>query len=178
MKARVPLEFHSSRRKYAFFISHVGEDSAEASQLKNEIANISSRGGRPPLDSFLDVYNWPLGNDIRVAIRENLRQSQYMIAWITPEFVKTKRGWIWFEMAYAELQEETLNDPSPSLKYPFIIPVFQGVKFRQVERTPLLRYWERSLLTPLGRPNPIDQIAGKLVDFYDQEARRRGGVSR
>ena len=177
-KARVPLEFHPSRRKYAFFISHVSEDSAEARELKTEIANLSSRGGRTPLDSFLDVYNWPLDNDIRGAILENLHQSRYMIAWITPEFIKTKRGWIWFELAYAEWQEEILNEPGERRKFPFIIPVFQGVKIAQIARTPLLRYWERSLLTPLGRRNPIDQIAGKLLDFYDQEERRRGGLSR
>ena len=60
-----------------------------------------------------------------------------MIAWITPQFTNTRRGWIWFEMAYAEWQEEILNHLSTSLKFYFIIPVFQGVRLCQIERNSL-----------------------------------------
>jgi hypothetical protein len=39
----------------------------------------------------------------------------------------------------------------------------------QIERTPLLNYWQKSLVPPSAESTP-SEIARRLVDFYDQQA--------
>src|SRR5256885_1200538 len=91
--------------QYAFFLSHVGEDAAEVAQLKSAIEAHSGRGGGTALACFLDVQNWPAGNVNSAVIREYLLKSAHMVAWISPAYLNTLRGWVWMEFAYAELIE-------------------------------------------------------------------------
>src|SRR6266446_3463245 len=95
---------------FAFFISHVAEDTAVVKQLKSAIAAQSGRGGQPGLTCFLDCDNWQIGNENGSVIRDYLRQSQFMLAWVTPAYLKNKRGWVWFELCYAEILEASLNE--------------------------------------------------------------------
>ena len=132
-------------RTTLFFISHVAEDTDEVKELKAEITGRSGRGGGQELSCFLDAYNWELANDNRWVIRNYLRRSQFMIIWVTPSYLKNLRGWVWFELCYAELLESSLNERPSNLSLPYIVPVFRGTKIQRVERTPLLPYWQRSL---------------------------------
>jgi hypothetical protein len=158
--------------RYSFFISHVGEDSKDVKQLKAEIEAYSSRGGRPPLSSFLDVQNWPGGNENSEVIRDYLLQSGHVVAWISPDYLKNDRGWIWMELAYAELIELSINIDYLDMHEPFVIPVFRDVRVELVQRTPWLRYWQRQLTTP-NQECSVEEIAHKLVDFHEQELRKR-----
>jgi hypothetical protein len=158
--------------QYAFFISHVGEDAAEVGRLKSAIEAYSGRGGRPPLTCFLDVANWTIGNENSVVIRKYLLKSAHMVAWISPEYLRSLRGWVWMELAYAELIELSLNSDGYELRQPYIVPVFRGVALEQTERTPLLKYWQRQVVVP-NKKHSIPQTAKHLVDFHDQEARKR-----
>jgi hypothetical protein len=157
---------------YAFFISHVGEDAPAVRQLAAEIAALSSRGGRPALQSFLDIFSWPLSNDTDGVIKRFLRNSEFMMAWVTPAYLTNNRGWVWMELAYAALLEAGLNPSGIDVEFPFIVPIFRGVGVRDIERTPLLKYWQRKLLLP-DEAESLPDIARKLVDFYDQEAAKR-----
>lgn len=158
--------------QYQFFISHVAEDSSVVSGLKNEIVAASGRGGRPAFDCFLDVHAWPSANELTRVIKDFLLKSEYMVAWVTPAYLESTRGWVWTELAYAELVELGMNS-SPDIEFPFIVPVFhEAVTVQQLGRTPLLRYWQRRLPTD-GRE--IAEIARALVDFHDQEQRLRRG---
>jgi hypothetical protein len=167
------VERDPGRIRFTFFISHVSEDADTVIDLRSQIAGVSARGGRTALDCFLDVHAWQIANDSREVIKEFLPKSEYLVVWITPAYLRTRRGWVWMELAYAELIELSLNYQSLGLPYPYIIPVFQGVSLAQVARTPLLSYWQRSLLYPPGKALPVPEIARKLVDFHDQEALKR-----
>jgi hypothetical protein len=160
--------------EFAFFISHVAEDSDAVVELKSQVVAISGRGGRPPLACFLDVQAWPVATNISEVIKEFLINCEYMIVWVTPAYLDGgARGWVWVELAYAELLEISLNYPSPPGRFPYIVPVFRGVRIGRVARTPLLPYWQRPLMTPQGRRYPIVEIARTLVAFYDQQERKR-----
>jgi len=154
--------------RYALFIAHVAEDAGAVAQLKAEIDAYSGRGGRAPLSCFLDVHNWPIGNVNTAAIRENLLQSAHLVAWISPIYLATQRGWVWVELAYAELIELSMNLGKFGVRHPYLVPVFKGVTLAQVERTPWLAYWERKLLLP-DQDHPTAELARKRVDFYEQE---------
>jgi hypothetical protein len=156
--------------QYEFFISHVSEDSNVVKQLKNEIAAASGRGGRPAFDCFLDVHAWPSANELSQVIKKYLLKSKYLVAWVTPAYLRSARGWVWTELAYAELIEIGMNS-SPAIELPYIVPVFMDdVTVDELSRTPLLRYWQRRLPTA-GRP--ITEIARALIEFYDQELRKQ-----
>ncbi|HEX5271607.1 MAG TPA: toll/interleukin-1 receptor domain-containing protein [Gemmataceae bacterium] len=158
--------------RHAFFVSHVAEDEAEVVQLKAEIEAYSGRGGRAPLACFLDVQNWLKGNLSGMVIRESLRRSAHMVAWISPAYIATTRGWVWMELAYAELIELAMNHGQFDLAHPFIVPVFRGVTVEHLARTPWLDYWQRSVVAP-HQAHPTSDIARHLVDFHEQEAGRR-----
>lgn len=158
--------------RYAFFLSHVAEDARDVEQLQSEIHAISGRGGRPALDCFLDRNRWPTGNVSSVVIREYLLKSWHMVVWVTPAYLETVRGWIWMELAYAELVELSLNADRFDLQHPYIVPVFRGVTVEPVARTPLLAVWQRQLTVPEGE-HPISDVAQRLVEFFEQEARKR-----
>jgi hypothetical protein len=162
---------------HAFFISHVGEDSEAVRQLAAEVAARSSRGGRPALQCFLDVFSWQIGNDALGVIKEFLLRSDCMVAWVTPAYLANARGWVWIELAYAELIEASLNPSGGDVRFPYIVPVFQGLTVAQVERTPLLRHWQRKLVLP-EQGHSITGIAEKLVDFYEQEVAKGGSGGR
>jgi hypothetical protein len=157
--------------RHAFFLSHVAEDSAEVKQLASSIHAFSGRGGRTPLTSFLDVNNWLIGNENTSIIREYLLKSAYCAIWITPAYLRSLRGWVWIELAYAELIELSLTITFLDLRYPYIVPIFRDVTVNQLERTPLLDYWQRKLVMP-NREYSLDELAQKLVEFYEQQSLR------
>ncbi|HBI41711.1 MAG TPA: hypothetical protein DDY78_02510 [Planctomycetales bacterium] len=157
---------------YAYFISHVGEDGDEVKELKQEIEALSGRGGRTPLDCFLDRHNWPGGNENTAVIQQYLLKSQYMLTWVTPAYLQTVRGWVWVELAYADLIEASINLHSFGRRpFPYIVPVFRGTVFEQVERTLLVDYWSSKLVRP-DEDVSIKEIARRLVDFHEQEAEK------
>jgi hypothetical protein len=178
-KRRSPwhVELDSARLSYAFFISHVGEDAAEVRSLKAEIAGLSGRGGRRELSCYLDLHDWEAGHEPGRVIRDYLLQSEYMVAWITPAYLEaSRRGWIWFEFAYAELIQLSLNAQQDfDVRYPYILPIFRGVPIQDIERSPLVNYWLPKLFNP-AQDRTIPEVARTLVDFYDQEARKRGHI--
>ncbi len=157
--------------QYAFFLSHVGEDNEEIQQLASAIQALSGRGGRTPLTCFLDVNNWPIGNVNTSAIKEYLLKSAHVVVWATPAYLQSVRGWVWMELAYAELIELSLNSAMLELRHPYIVPVFRTVSVEQLERTPLLGYWQRQLVVP-NKDYSLMEIAQKLVEFHEQEALR------
>jgi hypothetical protein len=154
--------------RYAFFLSHVAEDSAEVQQLVSAIHAFSGRGGRTPLTCFLDVNNWPIGNENTRVIKEFLLKSAYCVVWVTPAYLQSVRGWTWVELAYAELIELSLNAALLERCNPYIVPIFRNVTVNQLERTPLLVYWQRQLVVP-NKDYPLHDLAQKLVEFYEQE---------
>ncbi len=164
-----------SARRYAFFLSHVQEDSASLTLLQSEVAALSGRGGGETLDSFLDINRWLIGNLNSEVIKESLLHSEYLVAWITPAFLRNRRGWIWMEFAYAELLELSLNYREMGIRYPYIIPIFQGVSARTLQRTPFHGYIQRAPLGPPGPTHEIAAVARALVDFFRQEQRRKIG---
>jgi TIR domain len=176
-KRRSPwhVERDPARLSYAFFISHVGEDADAVRSLKAEVAGLSGRGGRPELSCFLDLHNWEAGHEPSQVIRDYLLRSEYMVAWITPAYLEaSRRGWIWFEFAYAELIQLSLNARADfDNRHPYIIPVFRGVQIHDIQRSPLVNYWLPKLFNP-DEDRTIPEVARTLVDFYDQEAMKRG----
>ena len=178
MAKRRPEWFVSSdaaAARYAFFISHVGEDAAEVKELKAEIQALSGKGGRTPIDCFLDRHDWPGGNNNTAVMRDHLLQSRHMVLWVTPGYLQSRRGWVWMELAYAELLELSFNFGQFGRRYPYIVPVFRGVTVEQTDRTPLVDYWSVKLAPP-DAAFSIREVAAKLVDFHEQEARKRGEV--
>jgi len=158
--------------RHAFFVSHVAEDEAEVVQLKAEIEAYSGRGGRAPLTCFLDVQNWLKGNQSGMVIRESLRRSAHMVAWVSPTYLATTRGWVWMELAYAELIERSMNHGHFDLAHPFIVPVFRRLTAEHLARTPWHDYWQRAIVPP-HQEHSVAEIARHLVDFHEQEARKR-----
>jgi hypothetical protein len=141
-------------------------------QLKAEIDAYSGRagrGGRPPLDCFLDIHNWDTAKLNTAVMRQKLLESTHIVFWVTRGFLQNVRGWVWIEFAYAELIELSANLGTLNHR-PYIVPIFRNVSVQDLERNPLLSYWQRRLSKPDVN---IKEIAQKLVDFYDQEAPKR-----
>jgi hypothetical protein len=131
----------------------------------NAYSGRAGRGSRPALDCFLDIHNWPTAKRGAAVICEKLLESSYFVFWVTPEYLKNERGWVWMELAYAELIEESANLRTMDHK-PYIVPIFRKVAIQDIERTPLLAHWQENL----GRSDvAMKEIAQRLVDFYDQE---------
>lgn len=61
-----------------------------------------------------------------------------------------------------------------SIRFPFIVPVFDSVTISDVERTPLLHYWTRRLRN-VGEPLDAAAVARQVMTFYDQEMTKRAG---
>jgi hypothetical protein len=162
------VRWDGAERRYAFFVSHVTEDAAEIKALTAAIVATSGRGGRAPLACFLDKHNWLVGNDNPTTIRDCLLQSQHMICWVTPAYLANQRGWIWMELAYANLLETSINLQNFGVRLPYVVPIFRGAAVEQVAQTPLHEYWQRNLVPP-GQSPSVEAIARKLVDYYDQE---------
>jgi len=155
--------------RYAYFISHVGEDADDVKELKNEIQALSGRGGRTPLDCFLDRHDWPGGNESTAVIQEYLLKSRRALVWATPAYLQTIRGWVWVELAYAELIEASINFYSFGRRpFPYIVPVFRQVTVEQIERTPLIDYWSSKLVRP-DEDLSIRDVAQRLVEFHERE---------
>jgi hypothetical protein len=95
-----------------------------------------------------------------------------MVAWVSPAYLATTRGWVWMELAYAELIELSMNRNHYDLDHPFVVPVFRNLTVEHLARTPWLDYWQRQVVTP-HQDHPVSEIARHLVDFHEQEARKR-----
>ncbi len=163
----------SAALEYAFFLSHVNDDAQDVARLKARIERMSRNRKSGPLSCFLDLENWPIANDLGSAMRESLLKSEYLVVWVTTEYLENRRGWAWMELAYAELLELSRNTPTRDPHLPFVVPVFrEGVSVEQVARTPLLPYWHRNL-GPMGTVLAIEEAADRLVQFYEQEEKKR-----
>jgi len=162
--------------EYNFFLSHVREDKPDVIRLKSEISSLSGRQGRNPLKSFLDTHDWTQIRNNTQVIRESLRVSEFFLAWITPDYIGNNRGWVWLEWAYAELLELSQNHHRFEVELPFIIPVFVGVRLAGLERSPILRYWERGIRIEASGDS-VKAIAKKIVEFHADEQRRRSGTT-
>lgn len=161
---------------YAFFLSHAAEDAESVRSLKSEIDRLSGQDGQPGLACFLDLDDWEKGRDPGQVIRTNLLRCEYMVAWVTPAYLRaSRRGWIWHEFAYAELIELSLNARSYGEEFIYVVPVFRDVTIKLIERSPLIKFWLRRLFNPIPVPE-IPDVARVLVDFYRQESRKRGLV--
>lgn len=158
-----------SQLRYAFFISHVAEDADEVRQLQAAILSVSRRGRSEPLTSFLDVEDWPLGNPNNGVIRDCLLKSAHLVLWVTPAYLRSTRGWVWIELAYGDLIERSMNPDLLDLKHAFIIPIYRQVTVAEIDRTPLLEYWQRKLVLP-DEERSVRDLAQLLVTFHDQEA--------
>ena len=66
------IESSETDYHYAFFISHVLEDTDQVAELRNQITSQSGRGGRRTPDCFLDIDRWLKGNTNSQVIRESL----------------------------------------------------------------------------------------------------------
>lgn len=106
------IERDPARLDFAFFLSHANSesDTPAVAGLKSAVERHRDPGGGPVRSCFLDLDHWENGNDPAAVIREYLLRSEYMVAWITPAYLEaSRRGWLWYEFAYAELIEKSLN---------------------------------------------------------------------
>jgi hypothetical protein len=158
--------------RYAYFLSHVNEDRPVVTEVKAAIEEQSRKAGPAPLKCFLDIHDWPIANDLSQAMRELLLECQYMVLWITPKFLASDRGWVWMELAYAELLELTLNRRTRDRKLYYLAPVFIDVRVQGLERTPLLNYFQRGIVRP-DEKLAVPAIADRLIKFFWQEEEKR-----
>ena len=87
---------------------------------------------------------------------------------MTPAYLANQKGWIWMELAYADLLETSMNLQNFGVRLPYVVPIFRGVTVEQVAQTPLHGHWQRNLVLP-GQTPSVEEIARKLVDYHDQE---------
>ena len=164
------IDHGSATKRYSSFISHVSGDVQSARRLAAEISALSVRDGLPALTCFLDVHNWRPGVEPRKNIQEALLASEHVVVWATPKYLaELGRGWVWYELAYADLIDQTmqydLSEKTPLRAYPFVIPILRGVVIEDVARTPLCDYWQRSIHRPDRRP-AISEVARLLIETY------------
>lgn len=168
-----------SKCEYAFFVSRVSEDSAEVVQFRDAIIKaFKAAGGLALQPCFLDVHDWDVGNPPTAVIRRKLAASQFFIGWVTPDYLEhARRGWPWFELAYAEIIE--LNrQPLPDVEFPYVVPVFRGVSAADISRTPWQDYLSREIVKSLPHEDTkayIDRLVPRLVAYYAQEMRKWTG---
>src|SRR4051794_18306598 len=93
--------------EFAFFVSHVAEDADEVEQFARSLeSGFIASGGLQIQTCFLDLNDWEHGNPPKAVIRRHLAASHFFVGWVTPNYLKAaKRGWVWLELAYAELIE-------------------------------------------------------------------------
>lgn len=108
-------------------------------------------------------------------LRRNLLGSQFFLGWVTPQYLESgRRGWVWFEMAYAE-QIELDQQPKKELLFPFIQPVFRDVDMEVLKDTPWLSYYQRTI-EPFkkrqGLAAYLDRFVPRLLKFYQQELKK------
>ena len=163
--------------EHTFFLSHVQENVDDLKELKREITLQSRKRGRKSLDCFLDNEDWQIGRLDGNVLREKLIVSEIFVAWITPEYLMNRRGWIWMEMAYAELIELSLNVGQLGNTLEYVISIYrgwgQGLDLNELLRSP----WGNYLSQGIGR-NPTEQltiqnIAKILVKFHCAQMKRK-----
>lgn len=152
------------RNFHDFFISHVAEDQSEVVRLKQELESIALEDGAR-FRCFLDVEDWPTGVPGSEAIRDVLLRSRHVILWITPRYLGAgSRGWVWYELAYAELIQNSIKFRNIGKRYyPYILPIFHDINVADLERTPLLDFWGFALERAKGPPD-IPGLAAKLAE--------------
>jgi hypothetical protein len=147
--------------EHSFFFSHVREDLEDVRQLK-QLVDRRKRSSVPALPSFLDFDDWPHGKPTAPAIREKLCHSEFLVVWVTPHYLSSNRGWIWFELAYGQLIEQSLNLGRSDWVFPYVFVIFRNVVVEEIAQSPLLEYWNRSLV-PAHEPLVLTEIAERLV---------------
>jgi len=178
MARRWPWQTRIDRAKceFAFFVSHVAEDSREVVALAQALAaEFQSAGGLPIQPCFLDINDWEHGNPPKAVIRKKIATSQFFVGWVTPRYLQAgRRGWVWLELAYAELVQLS-QQPSIEFEFPFIVPVFRDVEIDELRRTPWLDYLPQELERS-SAGEPIDRFLArfvpKLIVYYGQEMRK------
>lgn len=130
------------------------------------------RRGKVARDLFLDIHDWPKGKASPWAIRDALLASEFMIAWISPAYLRSRRGWIWMELTLAQLLEDSLN-LGLGIRHPFVLAVFRGVTVRTIAKTPWIDYLHRAVVSPHERLE-IPQIAKQVVKVHERALRDRG----
>lgn len=158
--------------RYSFFLSHVQEDATSIKQLRRAIDREFTRRGRSPQGPFLDFDDWPQGAANASAIRDALLHSEFLVAWISPEYLRSARGWVWMELTLGQLLEDSLNFKQLGISFPFVLAVFRGVALADIERTPWLDYWSRAVVRS-NESISMAKIARRLVDIRDRELLRR-----
>ncbi|HEY2415310.1 MAG TPA: toll/interleukin-1 receptor domain-containing protein [Pirellulaceae bacterium] len=166
------VELNRLECEFVFFVSHVMEDNDEVLWFANALEDRFRFLGIPIKACFLDVQDWEHGNPPKDLIRRKLAASHFFLGWISPNYLKAaKRGWVWFELAYAELIELS-RQPSVDIKFPFILPVLRNVSVRQIGRTPWLAYVQREIeRSRRGEKieDFVERLVSKLVAYYSQE---------
>jgi hypothetical protein len=162
--------------EFAFFVSHVSEDGDEVGRFAASLNDaFVAAGGLPIRTCFLDIQDWEHGNPPKAVIRRNLAASHFFLGWVTPNYLKAgKRGWVWHELAYAELVELS-RQASVEIEAPFIVPVFRNVTARQLQRTPWLDYMQRELeRSPRGETieQHLPRLVPRLIAYYEREMRK------
>lgn len=158
-------------RDHSFFLSHVREDNRAVTSLRRYVAAEFRRRRIPAGDLFLDIHHWPRGKASVWAIRNALLTSEFMIAWVTPAYLKSTRGWIWMELALGQLIEDSLN-LGMGLRFPFVLAVFRGVSVSDIAKTPWIEYLHRGIVAP-HEALSVKAVASRLVEAYQRELQDR-----
>jgi hypothetical protein len=166
------IKIDRTKCEYGFFVSHVSEDSADVKRFADALdKEFAAAGGLPVQTCFLDIHDWDLGNPATAVIRRKLAASQFFVGWVTPHYLDhARRGWAWFELAYAELIELNLQ-ASPDKEFPFVVPIFRDVSVDELSRTPWLDYHSRII----ERPDPGEALDSYLTRFVPGPGRSRIG---
>lgn len=155
--------------RFCYFISHVSEDAVAVQKLEKSLKRLARRRhGSVPC--FLDSKDWQAGRKNSELIRDRLLESMHMLIWVTPDYLRSRRGWVWMELAFAELLDRRLElqamEREELISYPFVVPVFMDVTHRQLARTPLHDYWQRGI-RPIDSPRERhSQVATQILDEY------------
>jgi hypothetical protein len=154
----------------------VAEDAEEVRAFADSLdAAFTAAGGLPIQTCFLDLRDWEHGNPPKSVIRRYLAASHFFLGWVTPGYLQAaKRGWVWLELAYAELIELS-RQRAIEIETPFIVPVFRKVTASRLQRTPWLDYLPRQVERSKKNEQLADYLARlvpKLVAFYHHEMRK------
>ncbi|MDX1966715.1 MAG: hypothetical protein SFV23_06045 [Planctomycetaceae bacterium] len=148
--------------RHSFFISHVREDLTNVRRLKRSLDRRIRLSSPHVPPCFLDCDDWPHGKPTAPAIRDALGASEFPVVWVTPRFMNSSRGWIWFELAYGQLIEQSLNLGRPDWALPYVLAVFREIDIESVAPSPLLEYWGRSVVAAHESLN-VAKIAERLA---------------
>lgn len=159
--------------RYSFFLSYVSEDHAEIEQLRNAIVEEQRKRGGNQLRPFFAVHDFPAATPVAPVLRDAMINSGFLLLWVTPNFLNSKRGWVWMELTLGQLIEDSLNARQMGLVLPFVLTVFRNIRSaRSIQRTPLHDYWMRPVM-PADKESDTREVAKKLIDLLEIQSVRR-----